>query len=339
MDPRGALFANAASRQHAPRVGVREKPSTRRRAGPGSGAVVCRRPRGDGTSARSRLVLQPGDPIGLGIDQTFTPARRGPSRRRRPSAMGSRSISTRRPTRAGGTSFYALGRRDSVLGMYEGATAGPSVDPSRTRCVRRWAGMRGHHAQRAPSSSRLSTTAPVTCCSSRPTSRQHCLNMTPPALFGSIRFRFFGVPRHPRLSVSGATVLEGDSGLSTATFTVSLSEPDTVGGQVSYSTADGTASDGVDYVAASGTVGFAPGDVAESIPVSVFTNTRSGRPFLRREPGGREPGPFAFAQSTGTIVLDDDTGKTLLSLYSQPGGLHRGQQRTIRRSTGSSPDP
>src|SRR5262249_42363291 len=70
----------------------------------------------------------------------------------------------------------------------------------------------------------------------------------------------------------------GGTAASTAleTFTVSLSAPSTQPVTVAYATADGTATQGQDYVATTGTLTFAPGQTQQTITVSVTadpTNT------------------------------------------------------------------
>jgi len=68
------------------------------------------------------------------------------------------------------------------------------------------------------------------------------------------------VPTTSSLSVDDVIVVEGDSGTTTATFTVSLSAASSGTVTVDYATADGTATTADDdYVAASGTLTFAPG--------------------------------------------------------------------------------
>jgi hypothetical protein len=70
----------------------------------------------------------------------------------------------------------------------------------------------------------------------------------------------------PTLSINDVTVNESDG---TATFTVSLSSPSSFPVTVNYSTADGTATAGNDYTAASGTLTFAPGEAAKTISVPI----------------------------------------------------------------------
>ena len=74
----------------------------------------------------------------------------------------------------------------------------------------------------------------------------------------------------PTLTISDAFVTEGHSGTATASFVVTLSSNPTEPVTVNYTTADWTATtaDG-DYVARTGTVGFAPGDTSEQVTITV----------------------------------------------------------------------
>jgi hypothetical protein len=74
----------------------------------------------------------------------------------------------------------------------------------------------------------------------------------------------------PVVSIGDATVTEGNAGSVSAVFTVSLSAASGQTVTVQYATANGTATAGSDYTAASGTVAFAPGDVAKTVPVAVL---------------------------------------------------------------------
>ncbi|MDG3006072.1 Calx-beta domain-containing protein [Paludisphaera mucosa] len=72
------------------------------------------------------------------------------------------------------------------------------------------------------------------------------------------------------LTIGNPRVVEGTGGAGPAmSFTVSLLIPSTVPVTVSYNTADRTARAGSDYVAASGTLTFAPGELAKSVPVTI----------------------------------------------------------------------
>ncbi|WP_145176739.1 glycosyl hydrolase family 8 [Gimesia aquarii] len=77
----------------------------------------------------------------------------------------------------------------------------------------------------------------------------------------------------PFVSISGATVAEGDSGSVLATLTISLSEPATEAVTVNYQTSNGTATAGEDYEAASGQVSFAVGETSKTVTVRIFGDT------------------------------------------------------------------
>src|SRR5438876_1112152 len=75
----------------------------------------------------------------------------------------------------------------------------------------------------------------------------------------------------PSISINTATVTEGNTGDTTpATFTATLSNPSDQTITVDYATVDGTATSGSgDYVAASGTLTFTPGQTSKQITVMV----------------------------------------------------------------------
>jgi subtilisin family serine protease len=109
------------------------------------------------------------------------------------------------------------------------------------------------------------------------------------------------------ISVSGGSVIEGNSGTSRLAFTVTLSAPAATTVTVSYATGGGTATAGADYVAQSGLLTFAPGDVTKTILVDVIGDTA----FESNETLGvslTAPSTNAriqTASATGTITNDD----------------------------------
>ena len=72
-----------------------------------------------------------------------------------------------------------------------------------------------------------------------------------------------------RLSINDVTLVEGHSGQRTALFTVSLSSASSHSVTVNFATADGTATAPGDYIAADGTLTFAPGQTSQTISVTV----------------------------------------------------------------------
>ncbi len=76
-------------------------------------------------------------------------------------------------------------------------------------------------------------------------------------------------PNAPQLQIRGVTISEGNTGTVAAQFTVTLSAASTQTVTVAYATADGTATAGSDYQAASGTLTFAPGETSKTVTVLV----------------------------------------------------------------------
>ena len=78
----------------------------------------------------------------------------------------------------------------------------------------------------------------------------------------------------PVVTVDDATISGGNSGASTSVFTVRLSEVRSQTVTVRYTTADGTATAGSDYVPAGGALTFAPGEGQKTITVLVIGDRR-----------------------------------------------------------------
>ncbi|QDU49298.1 glycosyl hydrolase family 8 [Gimesia panareensis] len=78
----------------------------------------------------------------------------------------------------------------------------------------------------------------------------------------------------PVVSISGATIAEGDSNSVLATLTISLSEAATQPVTVNYQTSNGTATAGEDYEASSGQVSFAVGETSKTISVRIYGDTQ-----------------------------------------------------------------
>ena len=78
----------------------------------------------------------------------------------------------------------------------------------------------------------------------------------------------------PTVTIDDVKVVEGDAGSADAVFTVSLSAAPEHTVAVDYATADGTATAGADYTAASGTLVFEPGQpTTQTIVVPVHGDT------------------------------------------------------------------
>lgn len=122
------------------------------------------------------------------------------------------------------------------------------------------------------------------------------------------------------LSIDDVTVTEGDSGISLATFTVTLSTPRPATITVDYATADGTAAAGTDYIAASGTLVFAPGTTSRQFNVDVTGDTaveadETFEALLSNAKGA------AIADGSGTAtILNDDVPTIAINDVSAPEG-------------------
>jgi probable HAF family extracellular repeat protein len=110
----------------------------------------------------------------------------------------------------------------------------------------------------------------------------------------------------PLLTMGDASVVEGNSGTKTATFTVTLSPASSQTVTASYSTANETATSGSDYQPASGTLTFAAGQTSQTISVLV-NGDRAGEATetflvnLSQASGAI----IGNGQGTGTIVDDE----------------------------------
>jgi hypothetical protein len=109
----------------------------------------------------------------------------------------------------------------------------------------------------------------------------------------------------PSIAISNSTVILDGSGSQTAIFTVQLSQSATSPVTVQYATADGSATAGVNYTPANGTVVFGPNEVSQTISVPVA-------------PGGLTQGTKSFfvslsAPSGGLIDRSVGVGTIRLS--------------------------
>jgi outer membrane protein assembly factor BamB len=126
----------------------------------------------------------------------------------------------------------------------------------------------------------------------------------------------------PQISVNDVAVPEGNSGISPAVFTVTLSNPSSQTVDVSYSTPGITASAPLDYTAIASMLTFVPGDVSETVTVNVNGDT-TVEPDETYQVFLSGPVNAGIADNTGLgTILNDDVpgdGVAFFTVTSKPG--------------------
>ena len=155
--------------------------------------------------------------------------------------------------------------------------------------------------------------------------------------FGLIGACSFQVAAGPALSINDTAVTEGNAGTVSATFTVTLAPTSSGTVTVNWATANGTAAAPSDYVAASGSLTFAPGESTKTITVTVNgdTTSESNETFFVNL-SGAAGASVSDGQGQGTITNDDaPPALTCPSAPGHPAGATpRPCPRAARRRTG-----
>src|SRR6476660_2540917 len=114
----------------------------------------------------------------------------------------------------------------------------------------------------------------------------------------------------PSISVHDVVVVEGNSGTTQATFVVALSAAASQSVTCSFATANGTATAGSDYIATSGALTFAPGEVEKPVVVLVNGDTvDEAQETLFLDISNVQNATVSSSRGTGFIV--DDDGPTI----------------------------
>ena len=121
----------------------------------------------------------------------------------------------------------------------------------------------------------------------------------------------------PRISITGASAYEGNSGATEFDFIVSLSAAYDQTVTVNFATSDYTAIAGADYVGASGTLTFLAGQTTRTVTVLGLGNTtpEPQKDFIITLSGASANAVIAGGIAYGSIVDDDG----YVDLYSDPG--------------------
>jgi hypothetical protein len=140
-----------------------------------------------------------------------------------------------------------------------------------------------------------------------------------PVILAAWSSAVFGAPAD--LSVGDVRVVEGNGGSRSVEVTVSISPAAPGPVTATYATRDGTATAG-DFLAANGTVAFAPGEVVKKITVSIVgdTSIEADETFdlVLSNPSGA-----TLADPAGTLLIvnDDFPARTPTAAGPSPGGL------------------
>ena len=138
----------------------------------------------------------------------------------------------------------------------------------------------------------------------------------------------------PTLSIGDVAVTEGHSGTKTMTFTARLSTASAQTVSVSYATSNITAVAGSDYVAALGTLSFAPGQTTRTAAVTVLGDrTKEASETFRVTLSNPANATLADGVALGTITNDEllRTGGPGQKQTHAPAGLRFGKD-ALRRS-------
>ena len=139
----------------------------------------------------------------------------------------------------------------------------------------------------------------------------------------------------PTVSLSSSTEAVGE-GAGSVSLTVSLSAASGKEVTVDYATADGTASSGSDYTAASGTLTFSAGDTSKALTVSITDDSvdEDNETFTVSLSSPSNAALGSTMSSTVTIE-DDDAASARVDLSISPTSLREDAGATTMRVTGT----
>ncbi len=134
-------------------------------------------------------------------------------------------------------------------------------------------------------------------------------------------------PAPVTVSVTDSSVGEGNAGVAACTFTVRLGAPALEPITVQYVTGDGTATAGVDYVATSGSLTFARGQISKTVTVNVIGDT-----VVEENETFQVIATVAGvgATATGTASIQDDDSAFEIIVTFPDNSLTPAQQQVFR---------
>ena len=262
------------------------------------------------------LISQPGDYIGGGITQTLTPADGTFSVT---NSTTDTSISFHTPSYSQFWTLQFGSPRSQKFGRgeYEGATRTAFRSPTRPGVDVGGDGRGCNTDIGRFLVTDFALNADGTIARLAIDFEQHCEG-APPALYGSFRYNS-AVAAVPRFGIGSGYALKGNDGTSDATLIVALCRPSSSTVQVTYTTADGGAIQGTDYVSTTGTVSFAPGVTSQPIVIPVLGDRLArGNKSFRVKLSAPVGAPIG-AGSASVLIRDPNVPQTVLAVSSQPG--------------------
>ncbi|MDO9713754.1 Calx-beta domain-containing protein [Paracraurococcus lichenis] len=130
----------------------------------------------------------------------------------------------------------------------------------------------------------------------------------------------------PTISVADLSIVEGDSGQSYATFTLTLSKMSATPVTLDFATQDGTAKGGLDYLAASGSVTFAAGETRKTVQVAVLGD---------KDVEPNEAFSLALSKVSGAILPKANAVATILNDDAAPVVLPSASVADVSTSEGN----
>ncbi len=130
----------------------------------------------------------------------------------------------------------------------------------------------------------------------------------------------------PRISINDVTVTEGNTGSTSATFTLTLSAASDVDVTVHYATANGSATAGSDYTAASGNLTIPAGQISRTLTVAV-TGDRLAEPTETFVVNLSTPVNAGIADSQGVVTILDNEPRIRISDVTNKEG--NGKKTTL----------
>jgi hypothetical protein len=131
----------------------------------------------------------------------------------------------------------------------------------------------------------------------------------------------------PDASIGDVAVAEGDAGTATVIVTVTLSEAATTPVTIGYATADDSATAGDDYLSASGTVSFSPGETTATISIEIRGSTDFEGDEAFRVVLGTAEGA-ALRDGIGVVTITNDDSATLPTITASPEAVAEGDAGT-----------